>query len=316
MRILSKIITAFTGTMLLALVIVSCNKPDSITYGKEGNIYMPRASNGTSSLLLLLADTAQTTSFGASYGGLGYPSQDIMVTFQIDPSLIDSYNAAHGSSYVLLPASSYSIPSLMATIKAGETGSDNLPLGITTTNLDKSIKYILPITIASASSGFIDSSLRTTYFTVDTVRRLEKDITGMASLSVSRDNGGGPDNNEGSKKLVDGDYNSKFLTDGFPQAFWFQLTFPAAQVIGAYTITSGNDAPDRDMKDWTLEGSNDGTTWTVLDTRMGETFSGRNMTIRYEFTNTTAYTQYRINVQANNGSNLIQISEWRLITYP
>lgn len=316
MRILSKIITAFAGIILFALVIVSCNKPDVVTYSNEGNIYMPRATGSNSSLLLLLADTAQTTTFGASYGGLNYPAQDIDVTFQIDPSLISGYNATHGSSYVLLPASSYSIPSLMATIKSGETGSNNLPLEITTTNLDKSIKYILPITIATASSGFIDSSLRTTYFTVDTIKRLEKDITATAALSVSRDNGSGADGGEGSKKLVDGDYNSKFLTDGFPQAFWFQLTFPAAQIIAAYTITSGNDAPDRDMKDWTLEGSNDGTTWTVLDTRMGETFSGRNTTVRYEFTNTTAYTQYRINVQANNGSNLIQISEWRIITYP
>ncbi len=316
MRILSKIITAFAGVILFALAITSCNKPNVVTYKNEGNIYMPRATGSNSSLLLLLADTAQTTTFGASYGGLGYPGKDIMVTFQIDPSLISNYNATHGTSYVLLPASSYEVPSLSATIKAGETGSNNLPLKITTTNLDKSIKYILPITLASVSSGFIDSSLRTTYFTVDTVRRLEKDITALASLSVSKDNGSGADAGEGSKKLVDGDYNSKFLTDGFPQAFWVQLTFPTAQVIGAYTITSGNDAPDRDMKDWELVGSNDGTTWTVLDTRMNESFSGRNMTKRYETTNTTAYTQYRINVLANNGSNLIQVSEWRVITYP
>jgi hypothetical protein len=316
MRILSKIVTAFEGIILVALAIVSCNKPDMVTYSKEGSIYMPRATGSNSSLLLLLADTAQTITFGASYGGLNYPSQDIKVTFQIDPSLISSYNTTNGSSYVLLPASSYSIPSLMATIKAGETGSNNLPLKIITTNLDKSMKYMLPVTLASVSSGFIDSSLRTTYFTVDTIQRLEKDITSIATISVSRDNGHGADGSEGSKKLVDGNYNSKFLTDGFPQTFWMQLTFPKAQVIGAYTITSGNDAPERDMKDWTLEGSNDGTTWTVLDTRMGATFSGRNMTIRYEFPNTTAYTQYRINLKANNGSNLIQISEWRVITYP
>ncbi len=316
MNNLFKITRSFAGIVLLASVISSCNKPNVVTYSNEGNIYMPRAANGTSSLLLLLADTAQTTTFGASYGGLGYPGKDIDVTFQVDPSLISNYNATNGSSYVLLPASSYSIPSLMATIKAGETGSNNIPLGIITTNLDKAIKYILPITITTTSSGYIDSSLRTTYFTVDTIRRLEKDITSMATVSVSKDNDGGADAGEGSKKLVDGDYNSKFLTGGFPQAFWFQLTFPSAQVIGAYTITSGNDAPERDMKDWEFVGSNDGTTWTVLDTRMGETFSGRNMTNRYETTNTTAYTQYRINLLANNGSNLLQVSEWRLITYP
>jgi hypothetical protein len=45
-------------------------------------------------------------------------------------------------------------------------------------------------------------------------------------------------------------------------------------------------------------------------------FSGRNMTKRYEFTNTVAYTKYRIKLIANNGSNLLQVSEWRVITYP
>ncbi|MDQ2720008.1 MAG: DUF1735 domain-containing protein [Bacteroidota bacterium] len=315
MKNISKILRVFAAILLLSFVIASCNKPDAIIYNKEGAIYMPRAA-GDSKLALLLTDTAQTATFGAAYGGLKYPSNDITVTFKIDSTLINSYNAQNGTSYIMLPASSYQIPSLSAVIKAGQTGSNSLPVKITTTNLDKGGKYILPVTIANVTSGTIDSTLRTTFFTIDTIRRLEEDITSMATLTVSKDNGGGPDANEGSKKLVDGNYNSKFLTDGFPQAFWVQLTFPTAQIIGAYTITSGNDAPERDMKDWNLAGSNDGTTWTVLDTQTGETFSGRNLTKRYEFTNTTAYMQYRINVLANNGSNLIQVSEWRLITYP
>ena len=175
---------------------------------------------------------------------------------------------------------------------------------------------MIPVSITTVTAGFIDSALSTAYFTVDTVKRLEEDITSLATLTVSRENGGGSGANEGSPKLVDGDYNTKFLTDGFPQAFWVQLTFPTAQVIGAYTITSGNDSPDRDMKDWTLSGSNDGTAWTVIDTQTGASFSGRNMTERFEMTNTTAFTQYRIDVINNNGSNLIQVSEWRLIIYP
>lgn len=175
---------------------------------------------------------------------------------------------------------------------------------------------MIPVSITSITSGYIDSTLGTTYFNIDTIQRLEKDITSKATLSVSKDNDNGPGGGEGSLKLVDGDNNSKFLTGGFPQTFWVQLTFPTPQIVGAYEITSGNDAEDRDMKDWNLVGSNDGTTWTTLDTRTGESFSGRNMTKRYEFANTTAYTQYRINVIANNGSNLIQVSEWRLINFP
>jgi hypothetical protein len=316
MKIIIKIFWMIAGFIIISMGMVSCNKPDAIIYSNEGNIYIPKAAGDGAKFGLLLADTPQVISFAAAYGGLKYPSQDITVTFKTDPSLVDNYNLVNNTSYTLLPAASYTIPGLTAVIKAGQTISDVLPVNVTTTNLDKSMKYILPVSINNVSSGYIDSSLKTIYFRIDTIRRLEKDITSLATLSVSKDNGGGADAGEGSKKLVDGDYNTKFLTDGFPQDFWMQLTFPATKILGAYTITSGNDAPGRDMKDWTLSGSNDGTTWTVLDTRTGEMFSGRNMTKRYEFTNTAAYTKYRIKLIANNGSNLLQVSEWRVITYP
>lgn len=315
MKILFKTVFLFMAGLSAGMVFVSCNKPDTIMSPREGEIYMPAAA-ASSNISLILADTAQTIAFGAAYGGLQYPGQDISVDFKIDSTLVSSYNAQHGTSYVMLPASGYQVPSLSAVIKAGETSSAVLAISVFTASLDKAIKYIIPVSISHVSAGFADSALSTTYFRIDTIQRLEKDITNEATLTVSRENGGGMGAGEGSPKLVDGDYNTKFLTDGFPQSFWMKLTFPAARVIGAYTITSGNDAPDRDMKDWNLEGSNDGSSWTILDARTSQSFATRNMTVRYEFDNTTAYTQYRINVLSNNGSNLIQISEWRLITYP
>tara|TARA_R110000796_G_scaffold67449_6_gene154884 strand:- start:13774 stop:15666 length:1893 start_codon:yes stop_codon:yes gene_type:complete len=139
------------------------------------------------------------------------------------------------------------------------------------------------------------------------------DITDDGALAVSKDNGGGPDAGEGSTKLVDGDNNTKFLTDGFPQDFYFQLDYALATVANKYTITSGNDAPDRDMKTWELVGSNDGVNWDVLDTRTDQSWADRNQVKEFNFDNDTAYTTYRINVIANNGSSLIQISEWRLL---
>lgn len=45
---------------------------------------------------------------------------------------------------------------------------------------------------------------------------------------------------------------------------WLRTTFPAMTSLSRVTITSGNDAPDRDPKIWELQGSNDGTTWTRL----------------------------------------------------
>jgi hypothetical protein len=43
--------------------------------------------------------------------------------------------------------------------------------------------------------------------------------------------------------------------------------------ISGYTIFSSNDTPSRDPSDWVLEGSNDGLSWTVIDSVVGHTFA-------------------------------------------
>lgn len=141
------------------------------------------------------------------------------------------------------------------------------------------------------------------------------DVTseGNASIVVSRDHPNGPDSAEGSLKVIDNDYSTKFLTNGFPQEFYMQQNFEVPQVVNKYTFTSGNDAPDRDFKTWELLGSNDGANFDLLDTRTDQTFTARNQTREFTFDNDQAYRYYRINVLANNGSTLIQLTEWRLL---
>lgn len=58
--------------------------------------------------------------------------------------------------------------------------------------------------------------------------------------------------------------------------------------LAAYPITSGNDAPDRDPKNWQLQGSDYGIAWTTLDTRTGETFVTRGLSKDYVVSGTTA----------------------------
>lgn len=141
------------------------------------------------------------------------------------------------------------------------------------------------------------------------------DITGLGTLSVTKENSGGAGATEGSSKLVDNNYNTKFFVGGFPAGFEMQLIFSSAHIVGSYTLTSGNDLPDRDPKDWQLLGSNDGFTWYVLDVRTGQTFESRNQTRLFRTTNANAYSRYKIYVSANNGSVDFQTSEWRLIEY-
>ena len=142
------------------------------------------------------------------------------------------------------------------------------------------------------------------------------DLTTDATLTVSKDNGDGPEGAEGSLKLVDNDKTTKFLVGGLPTDFdlWLQQELASAQVVNRYTITSGNDAPERDPTHWELQGSMDGSSWVAIDSRSEESFSGRNQTREFIIENTEAYAYYRLFITENGGSDAVQISEWRLLS--
>ncbi|MBP1906675.1 hypothetical protein J2Z32_003339 [Paenibacillus turicensis] len=72
--------------------------------------------------------------------------------------------------------------------------------------------------------------------------------------------------------------------------------------IGKYALSSSGNhtyAP----KDWTFEGSNDGTIWTVLDTQVNQTWTAIGIEKEYiiEVSKVNKYKIYRLNWTANNG---------------
>jgi hypothetical protein len=113
---------------------------------------------------------------------------------------------------------------------------------------------------------------------------------------------------EGPEKLVDGDLYTKWSVG--TNTAWIQFAYTEAKRWNKYSLTSGNDAPTRDFKDWTLQGSNDGTAWTTLDTQTGHPqWTTRNSTLDFDFTNLASYKFYKFDVTANNGDNVTQLSE-------
>lgn len=139
------------------------------------------------------------------------------------------------------------------------------------------------------------------------------DLTFDAQISVNHENTDGPDANEGSSKVIDNNTSTKYLYFGYSPNMWMQQEFSEPQIVNRYTLTSGNDSPERDPKTWTLEGSSDSTTWEVLDTRSNETFNSRGLTKEFIVDNQDAYNYYRINITENGGATLFQLAEWRLI---
>ncbi|WP_233268826.1 discoidin domain-containing protein [Mucilaginibacter lacusdianchii] len=143
-----------------------------------------------------------------------------------------------------------------------------------------------------------------------------EDVTSTGTLSVNYENSGGPNAGEGSIRVTDNDLGTKFLINPYNPALYMQLQFRDAKRVISYALTSGNDANTRDPKNWTLAGSNDGTTWTTVDTKTDEIFASRGLTKNYAITNETAYTYYRLSITANNGSSLFQMAEWRVTAMP
>ncbi|WP_078622659.1 MULTISPECIES: GH92 family glycosyl hydrolase [unclassified Streptomyces] len=102
------------------------------------------------------------------------------------------------------------------------------------------------------------------------------------------------------ENLVDGESGTKWLA--FEPSAWaeFDLTEPVKVVT--YALTSADDHDERDPRDWTLQGSEDGESWTDLDTRTGQTFSERFQTKSYDFTADQAYQHFRLDITKNNGA--------------
>ena len=120
--------------------------------------------------------------------------------------------------------------------------------------------------------------------------------------------------NETKDKAFDGDISTKWLC--FADTAWIQYDYSynggSAKVINSYSITSANDAPERDPKDWHLLASNDGSNWTTLDSRSSETFTSRFQTRTFTFSNLNAYKIYRLDIISNldpDSANSTQLAE-------
>lgn len=117
---------------------------------------------------------------------------------------------------------------------------------------------------------------------------------------------------EGVEKLIDLGRLSRYRAV-FDSSISFTITYDEAQAITAYSLTTSKDEPTRDPSSWILEGSTDGKLWVPLDSRQNELFSHRYST-QFYFCNSeeTAYTQYRLTVNAVNGGTQLQLGEIQL----
>ncbi|MBO0917878.1 GH92 family glycosyl hydrolase [Streptomyces laculatispora] len=119
----------------------------------------------------------------------------------------------------------------------------------------------------------------------------------VTDVRASDENTGG---GEVKENLVDGESGTKWLS--FKPTAWAEFDLSEPVEVVTYALTSANDHDERDPKDWTLQGSEDGKSWTDLDSRTGQTFSERFQTKSYDFTTDKAYQHFRLDITKNNGA--------------
>jgi len=119
---------------------------------------------------------------------------------------------------------------------------------------------------------------------------------------------------ENETKAFDLDTSTKWFSGPSQKTGWlaYQFSGTSTHVVHSYSVTSANDVPERDPKDWELQGSSDGSTWVTVDERSGQAFANRFQTNSYTCSNTTAYPRYRLFITANNSGNELQVAELAL----
>ncbi|GAB3932092.1 hypothetical protein GCM10027614_00620 [Micromonospora vulcania] len=125
---------------------------------------------------------------------------------------------------------------------------------------------------------------------------------GLGTATVS----GGQD---ASKLFDDTSTTQVAFTSATPQVNW--AFRGGKQKPSYYTLTSG--AAVGDPADWRLQGSNDGITWTTVDSRKGEVFRWRNQTRPFTIDKPGRFAQFRLAVTRTVGAAQPNLAEIELL---
>jgi len=100
------------------------------------------------------------------------------------------------------------------------------------------------------------------------------------------------------------------------QTGYLQYEFAAPTVINGYALTPYyyDGSSGRSPSAWTLEGSNDGSSFATLDTQTYSSWSPYTapVPVYWRFANTTAYLYYRLNITADGGNSYLGLGLMQL----
>ncbi|ELY6211564.1 glycoside hydrolase N-terminal domain-containing protein [Cronobacter dublinensis] len=118
---------------------------------------------------------------------------------------------------------------------------------------------------------------------------------------------------EGIDKSVDGRTDTKWCVSQPQSSVIWQVKLPEPIRVTDYSLTSANDAPERDPAQWVLSASQDGESWTELDSQaLAVPFENRLMKKVFPVSDTRAWRYYRFTFIPRSDVSHFQVAEIQL----
>ena len=184
----------------------------------------------------------------------------------LDQEWLDAYNEENGTSYMMLPAGAYEIPSQVSF--ASGTSSAAIEITVDRSSLSLLQEYLLPVRLANSSKTEFSTDGDTAQYMLNV--RIDPD-----QISLTADMFSSPFTNTGDGQgyaaLVDGDVSENSWwhsvydgTAGDPVwGFYLDIALnePLSAIVISYATRSNPNAVPADIR---IGVSNDGTTWTEI----------------------------------------------------
>ncbi|WP_149913446.1 discoidin domain-containing protein [Sphingobacterium cavernae] len=226
-----------------------------------------KAANGQQDLVLFPQVQERKDVFRVNYGGVGYPSEDISITFAQDQKALDSVNRIRQigglEPYIPFPAGSYTLDKSSVNIQAGTTGSDFITLTYKPENFDLTKEYMLALTATNNKDYKFRAGSSTILYYAAVVEKPQSKTKWTAKVSSihTGESIGTPG------AIVDGNINTFWHTPysaGSPNyPHWAEIDFGEEIYATKIGITK-RQANSTGFKTFDILGSKDGTTWITL----------------------------------------------------
>ena len=144
-----------------------------IEFANTANLTSPTTSKYPLLSVNIVMDAPASYTAVVSYSGAFNAPEDIQVEVAVaDSAVIKFYNTQNARSYLVLPASMYTLPQTKVTIAKG-TRQVNFPITFTAPDQLYNKNYVLALTIKSASSGIISGNFGTMLYLLSGINRYD-----------------------------------------------------------------------------------------------------------------------------------------------